>query len=103
MTAVLDGENWPRRVLLADVTHYAYGQDEDGDVGIWVAAPAGWFSIEPARIYRAIFNDMVQAIDLFYFLADKHRRRRGRTRKGMTLDYVLDEVGMVTFCSAEHG
>ena len=82
-----------KRVLIGNVTHYAYGQHQNGEVGIWVAGLAGWFSITPAKGYKPMFNEMVEAIDLLYFLADKHQRK-GRRGKNWNpkLDYLFDEV-----------
>lgn len=81
------------------MTHYAYGQHDDGEVGIWVAGQAGWYSITPARGYRPVFNEMVEAIDLLYFLADRHQRRRGKRKNwNPTVEYLCDEVGAL-FCS----
>lgn len=80
------------------MTHYAYGQHDDGEVGIWVAGQAGWYSITPARGYRPVFNEMVEAIDLLYFLADRHQRRRGKRKNwNPTVEYLCDEVGAL-FC-----
>jgi hypothetical protein len=91
----LDPSYRSKRVLIGNVTHYAYGQHEDGEVGIWVAGPAGWFSISPAKGYKPMFNEMVEAIDLLYFLADKHQRKGRRGKKwNPKLDYLFDEVGI---------
>ena len=91
--AVLDPTYRSKRVLIDNVTHYAYGQHQNGEVGIWVAGLAGWFSITPAKGYKPMFNEMVEAIDLLYFLADKHQRK-GRRGKNWNpkLDYLFDEV-----------
>lgn len=90
---VLDDSYRSCRVLIENVTHYAYGQHDDGEVGLWVAGHAGWFSIKPARGYIPMFNEMVEAIDLLYFLTDKHQRkaRRGR-RWNPKPEYLFDEV-----------
>ncbi|KAI9045160.1 uncharacterized protein KD926_009574 [Aspergillus affinis] len=89
---VLDPDYLTKRIVLENVTHYAYGQHNDGEVGFWVAGRAGWFSISPARGYRPMFNDVVEAIDLFYFLADRHQSKR---RKGKnwnpSVEYLCEE------------
>jgi hypothetical protein len=93
---VLDKDYLPKRILIDNVTHYAYGQHDDGEIGIWVAGQAGWFSINPAKGYLAMYNDMVEAIDLLYFLVDRHQRRRSGRRSQPGFEYLCDEV-----CSAE--
>lgn len=91
---VLDGDYLSKRIVIENVAHYAYGQHDDGEVGIWVAGRAGWFSISPARGYRPIFNDMVEAIDLLYFLTDRHQKRRTRRRNSNpSVQYLCEEVG----------
>jgi hypothetical protein len=90
---VLDDDYLSKRIVIENVTHYAYGQHDDGEVGIWVAGKAGWYSIVPARGYRAMYNDMVEAIDLLYFLVDRlQRTKRKRRSGGPTLEYLCDEV-----------
>lgn len=93
---VLDHDYLTKRIVLENVTHFAYGQHNDGEVGFWVAGRAGWFSISPARGYRPMFNDVVEAIDLFYFLADRHQSKR---RKGKnwnpSVEYLLEEVSVL--------
>ncbi|KKZ68782.1 hypothetical protein EMCG_00995 [[Emmonsia] crescens] len=89
---VLDDTYRNKRVLIDNVTHYAYGQHDDGEIGLWVAGSAGWFSIAPSRGYKPMFNEMVEAIDLLYFLADKHQNSRRRGKKwNPKIDYLFDE------------
>ncbi|KAK0664310.1 hypothetical protein DIS24_g744 [Lasiodiplodia hormozganensis] len=71
-------------VELTNVTRFAYGQYDDGEVAIWAAGQAGWFKIaEPPaarggnNAYKDIFKDMVDAINVLYFLADVYRENRG--------------------------
>ncbi|TQB77476.1 hypothetical protein MPDQ_000016 [Monascus purpureus] len=89
---ILDDDYLSKRIVIENVAHYAYGQHDDGEVGIWVAGRAGWFSISPARGYRPIFNDMVEAIDLLYFLTDRHQKRRTRRRNSNpSVQYLCEE------------
>ncbi|EEH40432.2 hypothetical protein PAAG_02487 [Paracoccidioides lutzii Pb01] len=89
---VLDDNYRNKRVLIDNVTHYAYGQHDDGEIGLWVAGSAGWFSIAPARGFKPMFNQMVEAIDLLYFLADKHQNNKRRGKKwNPKIDYLFDE------------
>ena len=95
LAVVLDEDYLSKRIVVENVTHYAYGQHNDGEVGIWVSGRAGWFSISPAKGYRPMFNEMVEAIDLLYFLADRHQKKR-RKRKDWnpSLEYLCEEVGV---------
>lgn len=73
---VLNRDNSSNRIIIDDVTHYAYGQTEDRSVEIWVAGKAGWYKVSPAKGYLPTFNRMVQAVDMLYFLMDRHVNRR---------------------------
>ena len=44
-----------------------------------------------------MFSEMVEAIDLLYFLADRHQKKR-RKRKDWnpSLEYLCEEVGIIT-------
>lgn len=94
-SAVLDEDYINKRIVIENVTHYAYGQHNDGEIGVWVAGSAGWFALSPAKGYRSMFNDAVEAIDLLYFLADWHHQRRRRRKKNWipSVEYLLEEVG----------
>lgn len=41
-----------------------------------------------------MFNDVVEAIDLLYFLADRHQKRRRSKRRNRTpsVEYLCEEV-----------
>jgi hypothetical protein len=96
---VLDDDYLSKRIVIENVTHYAYGQHADGEIGIWVAGQAGWYSIVPAKGYRPMYNDMVEAIDLLYFLVDRHQRQKRKRRNGdPSFEYLCDEVGGSVFC-----
>ncbi|CAG8123188.1 unnamed protein product [Penicillium salamii] len=71
---LLKPDNPPKRIIIDEVTHYAYGQTEDKSIELWVAGKAGWYNvISPAKGFQPTYNRMVQAIDLLYFLVDKHQ------------------------------
>ncbi|KAI9875870.1 MAG: hypothetical protein M1830_007860 [Pleopsidium flavum] len=61
-------------IQLSKVKRFAYGQYDDGGVGIWAEGKAGWFAIEPAPEYKIIFDEMVEAIDILYFLVDRYKK-----------------------------
>ncbi|KAM5430008.1 hypothetical protein McanMca71_006396 [Microsporum canis] len=99
---VLDGDYLRKRVIIQNVTHYAYGQDGDGGVGIWAASDAGWFSISPAKGYKPMFNEVVEAVDLLYFLVDQNqpKKRKGKKWKP-TWEFLLDEYTRHTHGACE--
>ncbi|KAL2838722.1 hypothetical protein BJY01DRAFT_219823 [Aspergillus pseudoustus] len=101
---VLDPDYLTNRIVIDNVSHFAYGQHNDGEVGIWVAGRAGWFSISPARGYRPMFNEVVEAIDLLYFLTDRHKpKRRKRRNWKPSLEYLCDEYVLHTHGICEDG
>ncbi|KAL3434911.1 hypothetical protein BDV09DRAFT_168902 [Aspergillus tetrazonus] len=105
---VLDPDYLTKRIVLDDVSHFAYGQHNDGEVGIWVAGRAGWFSISPAKGYRPMFNEVVEAIDLLYFLTDRHKpkrssRRRRKSWASPSLEHLCDEYVLHTHGICEDG
>ncbi|KAL2829991.1 hypothetical protein BDW59DRAFT_29226 [Aspergillus cavernicola] len=101
---VLDPEYLTKRLVMDNVSHFAYGQHNDGEVGIWVAGRAGWFSISPAKGYRAMFNEVVEAIDLLYFLTDRHKPKRRRKRNwNPSVEYLCDEYVLHTHGICEDG
>lgn len=88
---VLNPDNASKRIIIDDVTHYAYGQTEDRSVEIWVAGKAGWYNISPAKGYLPTFNRMVQAVDMLYFLMDRHITRRKQLNP--TFKSLCEQVG----------
>ncbi|KAF2031125.1 hypothetical protein EK21DRAFT_88266 [Setomelanomma holmii] len=51
----------------------------DGEFVIWAQGKAGWFEIRPAPHYQSIYTDMIQAVQLLYFVTDIYSgpRKRG--------------------------
>lgn len=77
---------------LEEVTQYSFGQDENGKPVVWAAGKAGWYEIIPSARYQSYFDDMVEAIDLFYFICDQHQKLPPRRRKrGFQIDPFLTE------------
>ena len=81
------------KIEIQDVRQFAYGQYGDGSIDIWAAGQAGWFALKPARRYKEVYAEMVEAIDLLYFSTDIYgpsniangtggtaKRKRGRQR-----------------------
>ncbi|KAF2646356.1 hypothetical protein P280DRAFT_440325 [Massarina eburnea CBS 473.64] len=68
----------PTDVVIRNVTRFSYGQMTDGELVIWALGEAGWFEIQPRRDYKAIYQDMVEAVELLYFVADIYNEPRKR-------------------------
>jgi len=66
----------PVNIEVTEVRTFSYGQMEEGEVAIWALGKAGWFQLKPSRRYREVYKGMVEAVVLFYFLADAHRELR---------------------------
>ena len=63
--------------MIEDVSTYSFSQWEDGTFGFWAGGKAGWYEIaEPAKEYQKVFEEMNEAIGMFYFATDKFRKSR---------------------------
>lgn len=61
-------------IVINDVEAYAHAQYNDGTSGFWAAGKAGWFEVKgPVKVYEETFEDMIEATNMFYFLADKYK------------------------------
>lgn len=69
-------------IEITEVRQFAYGQYEDGAVEIWAAGKAGWYAIKPSRGYKQTYNEMVQALEMLYFVADVYTAPVTKSRKG---------------------
>lgn len=76
--------------------HFAYGQYDSGEIAFWAAGKAGWFEIRPSRQYRDIYEDMVEAIEFLYFVADLYRERGRNRGKNTPIDTILSRVRPAT-------
>ncbi|KAK5735675.1 hypothetical protein LTR17_008026 [Elasticomyces elasticus] len=74
-------------IEIAEVRSFAYGQFDDGTIGLWASGRAGWFRLKPARAYREVYNGMIEGIGMLYFVADAYReeRRSGKGKKATVL------------------
>lgn len=68
----------PTTISVTKVVRYAYGEYHDGEVAFWAAGEAGWFKIRPARAYKEMYQEMLDAVQALYFAADFYRDRKGR-------------------------
>ena len=50
----------------------------DGSYVLWALGEAGWFEIQPAAHYNAMFDDMLQAVEILYFVTDIYNEPRKR-------------------------
>ncbi|CAI7638295.1 unnamed protein product [Penicillium viridicatum] len=97
---VLNPDNPPKRIIIDEVTHYAYGQTEDKSIELWVAGKAGWYNItSPAKGFTPTFNRMVQAIDMLYFLVDKHQQ--GKRQINPSFRSLCEQYTYHTYGSCE--
>ncbi|KAK5687393.1 hypothetical protein LTS10_001531 [Elasticomyces elasticus] len=74
-------------IEILEVRSFAYGQFDDGTIGLWASGRAGWFRLKPARAYREVYNGMIEGIGMLYFVADAYReeRRSGKGKKTTVL------------------
>ena len=70
--------NYRRHTIeIKDVTTYAFAEYEGGGYGFWAAGQAGWFEIEATSSeYKEIYEEMMVAASMLYFIADRTRRSR---------------------------
>jgi hypothetical protein len=78
------------QLKIENCTQYAFGQDPSGKSVIWAAGKAGWFEIIPSTRYASVYEDIVKAIDLIYFLSDAHHLFiRRRPIRGAKIEELL--------------
>ncbi|KAI9736143.1 MAG: hypothetical protein M1834_001027 [Cirrosporium novae-zelandiae] len=73
---VLDPDYYSKSVVLRRVTHFAYGELDNGAITVWAAGKAGWYYLKPAQEYMEVYNGMLEAIHILYFFADRQRKKR---------------------------
>jgi hypothetical protein len=81
----------PTDIELRNVTRFSYGEMTDGAYVIWAQGNAGWFEIRPAAQYSQIYNEMVQAVELLYFVTDIYSESRKKS-SGPSAELVFQEV-----------
>jgi len=86
---LLPSVSCPVTIEVTDVRTFSYGQMEEGEVAIWALGKAGWFQLKPSRRYKKVYKGMVEAVVLFYFLADAHRELRKKDT-APTAERLLD-------------
>ena len=71
------------RIQLNDVTKFAsgtYGRGKKQKFVLWAFGKTGWFEIHPSPKYRAVYDEMMQGVKLFYFLCDQYTIRPHQRR-----------------------
>lgn len=94
-----DKKNYRRKpIVINNVKAYAHAQYNDGTSGFWAAGKAGWFEVkDPVKVYEETFEDMIEATDMFYFLADKYKN--SITRLPQASAKALERYAVVQFRS----
>ena len=77
--------------MLRNVTRYAYAEMADRTYAIWALGEAGYFEIQPAAHYKATFDDMVQAVEILYFVTDVYNEPR-KKGGGPNANLIYQEV-----------
>jgi len=90
---VLNKPYKPVDIEIRNVTRFSYGEMTDGDFVIWAQGKAGWFEIRPAPHYKSIYEDMVQAVQLLYFVTDIYNEPR-KKGGGPSLQLIYQEVSI---------
>ncbi|KAG9190964.1 hypothetical protein G6011_09052 [Alternaria panax] len=80
----------PTEIELRNVTRFSYGEMTDGAYVIWAQGNAGWFEIRPAAHYSPIHDEMVQAVELLYFVTDIYSESRKKS-SGPSAELVFQE------------
>ncbi len=63
------------------------------EVVLWADGKAGWFKIRnPSRTYKAIYNEMVEAVNVLYFTTDLLRSKKGKKLSQLSVDTVFAKV-----------
>lgn len=57
-------------IEITDVRMFSYGAYKNGSIGLWASGKAGWFQISPSAAYRRTYDEMTEAVNLLYFVAD---------------------------------
>ncbi|KAF2653860.1 hypothetical protein K491DRAFT_602041 [Lophiostoma macrostomum CBS 122681] len=85
----------PVDIEVRNVTRYSYGQTEDGETVLWALGEAGWFELRPRPSYEEHFQEMMEAVEILYFITDIYNEPRkkggGPTAPLIFQEYAEDE------------
>tara|TARA_R110002003_G_scaffold135_10_gene12586 strand:+ start:11222 stop:11545 length:324 start_codon:yes stop_codon:yes gene_type:complete len=87
----------PIDIEIRNVTRFSYGETTDGEYVLWAQGKAGWFEIRPAPHYESIYADMIQAVELLYFVTDIYSEPRKKVG-GPSPQLIYQEVGSAGYC-----
>lgn len=87
-------------IEIEPVYTYAHGLDDHGTVVIWAAGKAGWYEINASKEYENIYNDMVTAVELVWFLEDVYSKKRKRSRISQVGSLSVQQIYAKVSCSA---
>jgi hypothetical protein len=88
---VLKKSTKPIDLEVRKVTRFSYGELTDGEFAIWAEGNAGWFEIRPAPHYTSIYEDMLEAVQLLYFVTDIYNEPR-KKGGGPSTQLIFKEV-----------
>jgi hypothetical protein len=94
---VLHKPSKPVEIELRTVTRFSYGELTDGEFAIWAEGKAGWFELRPAPHYTEIYEGMIQAVQLLYFVTDIYNEPRKRGG-GPSPQLIFQEVSVSGRC-----
>jgi hypothetical protein len=86
---IVEREEYPLRlrkdytnglVEVSDVKAFSIAEDP---LTLWAAGKAGWYEIKPSKSYQRIYDEMIEGIDLYWFLRTTHETAREKA-KGKT-------------------
>lgn len=81
---------YPCNLQITNVRTFSYGQYEEGTLALWAAGNAGWFELKPSRRYKEIWADMLEAVEVLYFLTDAHRELKKKQISMLTVQTLLE-------------
>ena len=78
------------------MTRFSYGQTVAGDIVVWALGKAGWFQLRPARAYKDIYADTVQAVEILYFVTDIYNEPR-KKGGGPNMHLIYQEASALCY------
>jgi hypothetical protein len=84
----------PTKIEIRNVTRFSYGEMTDGAYAIWAQGKAGWFEISPSAQYKPLFDEIVRAVEILYFVTDIYSEPRKRGG-GPSAQLVFQKVSAI--------
>ena len=89
--AVIQKPHTPIDIQVRNVTRFSYGELRNGSYVVWAQGKAGWFEFQPAAHYKAVFDGMIRAVEILYFVTDIYHEPRKRGA-GPSAQLIFKEV-----------